>query len=170
MCVSWCCHMKLCVLLCGNCSFAWLLMHSRPCRLTVHRAVQHHSAGWLLQRPESSGLRPQPWQKATTCQSEAPRWYVGGFWGETLFFICPPARTQLKNYSCLRWHWHWPYTKFSSLIIKGRRNKDPIHPSMCIPSHHVNTTYLCLSLHNLPHTALLHQFIPPLYSFLDSGQ
>lgn len=141
VCVSSCCHVKLCILLCGNCSFVWLLMHSRPCRLTVHRAVQHHSAGWLFQRPESSGLRPQPWQKATTCQSEAPRWYVGGFWGATHFFICPPAQAQLKNHLYLRWHWHWPYNKFASSVIEGRRNLDPIHTSICIPSQ-CNKYYL----------------------------
>lgn len=90
----WWCWMAVCVFMlscevvCTSvCSFAWLLIHSRPCRLTVHRAVQHHSAGWLLQCPESSGLRPQPWQKATTCQSEAPRWYVGGFGGQHFFHL-----------------------------------------------------------------------------------
>lgn len=155
-----CVLMLSCEVLCTSvCSFVWLLTHSRPCRLTVHRAVQHHGAGWLLQRPESSGLRAQPWQKATTCQSEAPRWYVGGLWGANLFFTCLPARTQLQNYSCLRWHWQWHYNKFSSSVISGRRNQDPFHPSICIPSHHTNTTYLRLSLHNLLHTGLLHQFV-----------
>lgn len=131
--VSWCCHVKSCVLLCGNCSFAWLLMHSRPYRLTVHGAVQHHSAGRLLQRPESSGLRPQPRQKATTCQSEAPRWYVGGFWGATLFFICPPARTQLKNNSHLRWCLTLALQQVFCISYRGEKQPRP-HPPLHLHS------------------------------------
>ena len=104
VCVSGCCHVKSCVLLCGNCSFAWLLMHSRPCRLTVHGAVQHHSAGWLLQRPESSGLRPQPRQKATTRQSEAPRWYVGGFGGGNNFLHASASKDTAQEQFMLKWH------------------------------------------------------------------
>lgn len=102
VCVTWCCHVKLCVLLCGNCSFAWLLMHSRPCRLTVHGAVQHHSAGGLLQCPESPGLRPQPRQKATTRQSEAPRWYVGGFWGGNTFLHASASKDTAQGQFMLK--------------------------------------------------------------------
>ena len=173
--------MAVCVLMlysrvgCPECSFVRLLMCSRPCRLTVYRAVQHHSAGWLLQCSESSGLRPHPWQKAPACQSKAPRWYVGGFGGQltlslslslslsrslslalSLSFNLSPSKHRAPELFMLK-----AVALYQAFFMDNKWEKEPglLHSSICIPSHHTNTTYLCFSLHNLPHTAWLHQFV-----------